>query len=408
MIRKKYWMTGILCVLLCAMLTGCFAAKEDVDSGVTASPESTLAASTATPERPEPTEKPELTEAQLDAYQQMTLFIQEGFRTYRVEGSYEAYFSAIEEEDGAYSCNILLDGKENLWSEEIDYTYDAQTGWYTFEGQWEPILVQDTFWALEEDDSFVVEIKTNYAYKTQIAQKLDIAIPIHYYAQSGPAEHQESMLLWHGEEDKDLSYTLKPMIYTYQDNRLDVSTTIAYLQIYHDNQELEDRINEHLKEAFLLDSTEDMYSDTRIQYAVTRQDEKYLSIRSYWYFSVRGENHPSEGENAITIDMETGDVLTLQDVVGETWTPLSLFESGFFHCQWVWRDGGGQSFEQLEQEWMDELIKWEKGTAATTLQDYDDDFYLTEDSLGLITYASRYYTCIEAKLKDLGLEKFEE
>ena len=72
---------------------------------------------------------------QIDAFQQLTLYIQEGFRTYGIEGTYQAYFGEIEGEDGKYECEILLEGEGKLWGEFISYTYDEQSGWYSFEGQ---------------------------------------------------------------------------------------------------------------------------------------------------------------------------------------------------------------------------------------------------------------------------------
>ena len=41
------------------------------------------------------------------------------------------------------------------------------------------------------------------------------------------------------------------------------------------------------------------------------------------------------------------------------------------------------------------------------LEDFDTEFYLTDDSLGLIvTVFADEYICIEAKLSDLGLEEW--
>lgn len=38
------------------------------------------------------------------------------------------------------------------------------------------------------------------------------------------------------------------------------------------------------------------------------------------------------------------------------------------------------------------------------LSEYDSCFYLTENGLGIITFAGRYYNCLEASFEDLGIE----
>ncbi len=388
--------------MLIALLTGC----QETDEMLRPTPDSTP---TGTPIN---TPTCTLTSVQQDAYTQVTLYIQEGFRKYGIAGSYQAYFLPIEEEDGTYSCDILLEGESDKWAEEITYTYDAQTGWYTFEGKYEPIFVQNPLSLMDEDSYFVKETKANYVYHTKISQQKDYSEPIHYYSENGPVENTVSMTNPHTAEKTD-TYRLCPTLYTYLDDRLDVDIAIEYLQIYHEDDALEETINAKLKKAFFygyavdsavqLEPAKESYINIERQYIVERMDEKYLSVRIYEYNDYRYANHPNEGEDGIAIDMQTGEVLCLQDVVGNTWTIPKLLESGAFHCLWVWRDGGGASFEELEQQWMEDLLKWEKDAL---LSDYDSNFYFTEDSLGLITYSGRYYTCIEAKFAALRLDSF--
>ena len=396
--KKKYRKTIVWATLLMVLLAGCQVADQTPIITPNITPTGT----------PVTTPTCTLTAVQQDAYTQMTLYIQEGFRKYGIEGSYQAYFLPIEEEDGTYSCDILLEGESDRWTEEITYTFDEETGWYTFEGKDEPIFSKDTFYATDEDSSFVKETKANYVYHTEISQKKDYSAPIHYYSENGPVGNTVSMINPHTSEETD-TYLLNPMLYTYIDDRLHVDVTVLYLQIFHDDDVLEEKINKALIKTFFHNSGEARIDPTgkkdvslEIQYFVERMDERYLSLRIYEYSDYRYANHPSEGEKGITIDMKTGEVLCLQDVVGGKWTIPTLLESGAFHTLWVWRDGG-ESFGQLEQEWMEELIKEEKDAL---LSDYDSDFYLTEDKLGLITYSSRYYTCIEAKFTDLGIDTF--
>ncbi len=59
---------------------------------------------------------------------------------------------------------------------------------------------------------------------------------------------------------------------------------------------------------------------------------------------------------------------------------------------------------RTEKEWMETI---RENYQNSTLEDFDTDFYLTDDSLGLIvTTFGDEYVCIEAKLSDLGLEEW--
>lgn len=112
------------------------------------------------------------TTEQEDAYQQMAMYIQEGFRTYGIEGTYQAYFEEIKEIEDIY-CDILLEGENEWWEERISGSYDAETGWYTFEGVYEPIFAENVpegnpWGHLKEDSDFVTNMRENYVYSAQL------------------------------------------------------------------------------------------------------------------------------------------------------------------------------------------------------------------------------------------------
>lgn len=348
----------------------------------------------------------ELTLEQTDAYEQMTLYLLEGFRKYAVEGSYQALFGPIEDTGENFCCDILLIGEENLWRDSIAYTYDSERNWYTFEGQYEPIFTKDSSWALSEDNSFAADMRDNYVYETWVAQETELAISSHYYSENGPIERDETMYFPH--EHNDLSYKVVPAVYTYQDDRMDNSITIEYPKIYYSESEMEDAINEKIREAFFYgyffdedgewNPGSEMYTSISRQYFITREDENYLSLRIYEDNYMRGANHPNEWETGVTINMQTGEVLLLEDVVGKEWTPEALLECGDFECLWMWEDDS--------QDWWMEQVR--EKAKDETLSDYDSYFYLTDDKLGLITSESRCYTCMEADLADFGAADFAE
>ncbi len=115
---------------------------------------------------------------------------------------------------------------------------------------------------------------------------------------------------------------MNEMLYTYYDDRMEVSITIEYLQISSDDSEFATVANENLKKAFFYGYASDdaeqllpqkkMYSEICRRYTITREDERYLSLRIYENNYFRGANHPNEWETGITIDMQMGEVLGLR------------------------------------------------------------------------------------------------
>ena len=401
---------------ICILLAGCGSAGQEetevieiVSDTAESSEEEVLLESETTVQDVHENDFAGLSPEQIDAYQQLTLYIQEGFRTYGIEGTYQAYFGEIKGGDGKYNCEILLEGEGELWGEGISYTYDAQSGWYYFKGQWEGVFSKDSFWALRENGSFVEEIRKNYVYQTQIAKNLDIAVPIHYDSENGPIEHDEWQIVpdseWAG------GY-VKPYLYTYYDDRMDIYITIEYPQVSLKDLEEMKRINAALRDAFFYTyGTEEKewnpggeaYTEINRNYVITRADETYFSMRIYEYNSFRAANHPNEWETGITINMQTGEVLHLRDVIGDDWTPLSLLDTGAFQCLWLWK--GDESDEESGEWWLQNVREqWENYDRYGSLDALDSDFYLTQDGLGLITSFSRSYTLIEAKFADLGVE----
>ena len=116
------------CFAICILLTGCGNAGQEkteiVSDAAESSLEEVLSESKTTAQDVKENDFAGLSPEQIDAYQQLTLYIQEGFRTYGIEGIYQAYFGEIEGEDGKYECEILLEGEGELWGERISYTYD--------------------------------------------------------------------------------------------------------------------------------------------------------------------------------------------------------------------------------------------------------------------------------------------
>ena len=424
----------VLCVFLCMVFSGCGdvgeeaieRAGEDLAESLGAGLTETVSEETL----PEALEKVDTSEfSQLpEAYQQMALYILEGFRKYQVEESYRAYFSPIENNDGSLwvdgkycgsseniqgrysSCDILLESEDVWWSENLAFEYDAEADWYVFASQYEPVFSKDTFYAERDGSSDVEDILGSYVYEIGISRDADMAAPIRYTSENGPVEQDERIYYpWtFGDEGKEHDYFVAPMIYSYRDERLDTDITIYYPQInlYGERDDIEEIINGKLREAFFYDygmeeggmlvPGEQLYTDIDRYYKITREDDRYFSMRIYEYNSTRGAAHPNNWETGLTLDLQTGERVYLKDVVGEASTPELLLDSGAFRELWGWEgDDEGDWIERLK-----ERVK------SSGLSAYDSYFYLTDTGLGLITFESRYYTNLEAEFEDLGLEEF--
>ncbi|MDE6923845.1 MAG: hypothetical protein K2P59_01095 [Acetatifactor sp.] len=344
-----------------------------------------------------------LSPEQTDAYEQMALYIQEGFRVYRITENYQAYFGPIEKlEEESFVCDILLEGADILWSERIAYTLEG-SGWYTFSGQYEPVFSKDFSRATKEDSDWAMELKENYQYKVPITERMDMPTAVHYYSEGGPVERDGWKSIPFGEKSSGYGYYIQPNLYTYQDERLDIDIVIEYPQISLSDDAAEERANEILRNAFFygydIDGEDRLISERKVctsicrTYLITREDERYLSMRIYEDNYTRGANHPNEWETGITIDLQTGEALRLEDVTGKDRTVGSLLESGAFAVLVSWE---GES----TQDWINRMDR----TEGEPLSDFDPYFYLTDDGIGLITFAGRYYNCLEASFEALGID----
>ena len=376
----------LLTLSLCFLFTGCFDGGDvhDVTPNI--------------PSSPAPTQEQEQLPAwQKDVFEQITLFIQEGFRTYGIEGSYMAYFDEIEGTITEGACAILLIGDTTLWKEALSFSYDEQQDRYTFKGEWEPILTGYDNWQLKETDDFFVQIyeNKNYAYKTMISTMKQFEIPTRYEAGNGPITYSTFLSVDHDNESGN-NYYVHPMVYSYLDDRLEVYAAVEYPQIGCEDEKLEQTINNHIREAFLTDiGKEDMYTDIYGQYRIKRADDLYFSFSFYTYYNTQWGAHPSDGSTTLTINMQTGEVVTLEDFVGEDWTVETLLSNNAF----VWNI---PLSDERPEGWKEEVLR--SSIDDECLADYNNKFYLTEDSLCILLHDYEDYFSIEAKLSDLGLE----
>lgn len=348
---------------------------------------------------------------------QMLLFLQEGFRQHNIQSTYQVYFTEPEAvsyvripvpgtstDETVFTCSILLEDMDSegsepvFWLEELAYTLDEETGWYTFTGQYEPVLTQDTFYTIE-DDSRKMELLDTCVYETTLSLDTVLDVPARFHPVSGPETTEYFLHLC------DLS-----QLYTYFDDRLHTDIIILYPFLFTSDDELEALLNEKIHDAFFYgygyEDDEALHPELEwhpygvsIQrsYQITRNDKQYFSTRIHeWNASER----VNEWETGLTLSLETGNALTLRDIVGEDVTLEQLLNSDAFYPLWTWESDS-------DQEWM-EYIKdyYLEDFDLYHLEDFDDHFYLTEDSLGLCCNPYGCYTLIEAKLADLGLEEW--
>lgn len=359
---------------------------------------------------------------------QILLFLQEGFRRHDIHKTYQIYFTmpdrAYTDDDGntVMHCDLLLkdtDAKETnaiYWYENLNYTFDEDSGWYTITWQYESVMTQNDEFAYDADSSFVKELLENCIYETTLSWDAVVEAPIRYYAPSGPFVFDGFCTTspYFPTPTPNWLYT---RLYLYQDDRMGVYVTIHYPVLSISDSRLNESLNAKIRDAFfygydwdeepnLLMPEKEILTSIERNYFVTREDEQYFSVRIYEYYEARRAAHPCENETGLTLSLETGEALTLRDIVGEKYTLEQLLDSGAFHCMW------GDFSDPLNEEWMAEAdVEWIAKIAEEyqyhELEDFDTDFYLTDDSLGLIaTIYGDEYICIEAKLSDLGLEEW--
>lgn len=357
---------------------------------------------------------------------QILLFLQECFRQHDIRKTYVVYFSAPDEaytnDDGntVMHCDLLLEDTDNdgtnslYWYENLDYTFDTESGWYTFTWQYGPVMTQDDSFAYDADSSHVEELLENSIYETTLSIDTVVEAPIRYYAPSGPFIFDS---FFAAISPFSQSKTISDELYTYQDDRMGVSVVIHYPALRVSDSDLTKTLNARIRDAFfygynwneepnLLMPEREILASIERDYLVTREDAQYFSVCISEYNEVRRAAGPGEWKTGLTLSLETGEALTLRDIVGEKYTARQLLNSGAFHCMW------GDLSDYLDEEWMAETDgEWMAEIAEHyqywELEDFDTNFYLTDDSLGLIVTAfADEYICIEAKLIDLGLEEW--
>lgn len=359
-----------------------------------------------------------------DIFCQILLLLQDGFRRYQVHGTYQVYFSAPEraytDDDGntVMGCSLLLKDIDAVgtdfiyWEENLNFVFDSESDRYTFTWYYEPVMTQDDSLAISANFSWAEEVLENCIYETTLSPDTIIDAQVKYDAVPCPVISDNFFTTSPYFPLHTMSY-----LYTYQDERMGVYITVSYPALYVSDSDLTKTLNARIRDAFFygydwekepnpLIPEEMILTSIDRSYFITREDAQYFSVRIYEYNEVRRAAHPNEWETGLTLSMETGKVITLRDIAGDAYTPAQLLDSGAFHINWgdLARYLDEEGIVRTEKEWMETI---RENYQDSTLEDFDTDFYLTDDSLGLIvTTFGDEYVCIEAKLSDLGLEEW--
>lgn len=327
---------------------------------------------------------------------QELLFLQQGFRQHGLKGTFTVYFAPPEND-----CQeLLLEDPEGLfWRESFTCTWDEARDWYTFSDLFEPVLAGNGDLRAREPDGETAAFQAAAVYTAQLSADMDLETPLRFDVLPGPVVYDRR---WGGGQEAPARMIV--CLYLYQDPRLGFTAEIEYPQYVESLVEFPDpeAVNERIREAFFCGCDGEPFRPEREmrgeivrRAAVTRAGERLLSLRIYESSDFQAAAHPSDWYTGLTIDLETGKVLTLRDILGPERTVEDLLDSGAFRCDQVWT-------ESLDREGAERLQIQEAKTRIRP--DSTEDFYLTEDSLGLIAAAGRYPFCMEAPLSALGLE----
>ncbi len=323
------------------------------------------------------------------SFRQALLFLQQGFRQHGVEGTYTVWFAPAGEDRQEL---LLEDPEGRFWQESFTCTWDEERDWYTFSNLFEPVLTQEgDRWAREADGE-TAAFQAAAVWQTELTADRDLDVPLRFDVPPGPSVYDRQ---WGG--GKEAPPRMLYRLWLYQDPRLQFTAEVEYPQYAEYLADFPDpeKVNARIREAFFSFRPEGEMQGAMLRNGVVaRADERLLSLRIYAYNELRAAAHPSDWYIGLTLDLETGEALTLRDILGPDRTVGALLDSGAFRCEQVWGEGADR--EGLEALQMEE--------ARTRIDpDSTENFYLTEDSLGLISSVGRYFFYMEAPLAALGL-----
>ncbi|MDE6455700.1 MAG: hypothetical protein K2L38_07345 [Dysosmobacter sp.] len=331
-------------------------------------------------------------------FQQELLFLQQGLRQRGIEGSFTVYFAPPEE-----NCQeLLLEDQEGLfWQERFTFEWDEERDWYAFSGLFEPVLAQAQglwSWAKEAGEE-TAAFRAAAVYQAELSADMDLETPLRFDVPPGPVVYDRQ---WGGGQEAPARMIFR--LYLYQDPRLSFTAEIEYPQYVESLVDFPDpeAVNERIREAFFYGYGGNSFrpeGETRGEIvrhsAVTRADGRLLSLRIWESNCFMAAPHPNNWYSCLTLNLETGEALSLRDILGPERTVEELLDSGAFRCNQVWEEGPDrEGAERLQIEEAKSLIH----------PDSTENFYLTGDSLGLVSTLGRYPFYMEAPLSALGLE----
>lgn len=338
---------------------------------------------------------PPRTSGQWDAlFAQELLFLQQGLRQHGVEGTCTVYFAPPETCPDLFAQDLLIEGTEGLWWERLTGTYDKERDWYTFTGSFEPILLPETVRGeyAETDREEKEAFRDAATARAELSADMDLPTPLRFDVPPGPVTYCQR------QEEMDWGSAIETYTYLYQDLRLDFSAEIRCPRFA--ALPRAEEVDRRLEEALFYgcpDGRNSAWSPAELWYGqvqrtfeITRWDGRYLSLCVYEYNDFRQANRPNEWYTGLTIDTETGDVLTPADVLGPDW-PIEDCGAGPFHSLPPWDMDGEEMLAALR-------------TAVE--RNASDRFYLTDSTIVFIDNSARQSRRLEAPLPALGLDRW--
>lgn len=331
-------------------------------------------------------------------FSQELLFLQQGFRQHGVEGTYTVYFVSPEAyPQGLFAQDLLIEGDAGLWWERLTYTYDPARDWYAFTGSFEPVLLPGParLKYAEAEREAKEAFRSAATVRAELSADLDLPIPLRFDVPPGPVTYRQRR------EEGSREGGIETWIYFYQDLRLDFTAQITYPQFAVDALPRAEELNRRLEEAAfysyrynsegILDPAELLYGEVQRACEITRWDGRYLSLCLSEYNSFRLATHPNQWYTGLTLDTETGQRLTLSDVLGPDWNSGDAIARGAFHPLPPW---------DLDSEATAGIL------CAAVERDVSDSFCLTDSTLILMDSTARCSFRIEAPLPAVGLERW--
>lgn len=357
--------------------------------------------------------KQNIHEKKKEKYTQLALYIWYGLREYEVDGIYTIYFEKTEDNSELY--RIAIQKGEEQWLEILSCQYDKDKNWYKIAPVYEPLLCHKEGYL---DSDSITEITENIEYKIVLSAGNPMNLVVRFIPPPRVSIEEEMWTNQFMEDVHSYTYWIEKKKYILCDRRKNVNILIYYPKpslSFIEDEDAKKKINQILYDNFFYGYEEDSTKEWRPEwmsqaliersYSITGCTKEYLSMRIH-EGNIFYPNDFTEWERGLTIDIEAADRISLSRIlqrkIGFVVTLEELLDTGVFHCIRNNNRNPLETNEITDREWIETYKEYCKSVGLDIEEfDQNNQYYLTETGLGLITAIDGQQILIEADFLDL-------